>query len=88
LGQACWTTVPSPAQVEQGDTDTNCPNIERAARRTSPEPPQVLQVDTFVPGAAPRPPQVAQRSSVRTLTRFVVPVATSARLSFNVTFRS
>ena len=56
------TTTPSPAQVGHGETLTNWPNMLRAARRTSPLPPQVEQVDGLVPGLAPLPSHVAQRS--------------------------
>jgi hypothetical protein len=48
-------TVPSPPQVGQGATCTNCPNTLRAARRTSPLPPQVLQAAALVPFCAPVP---------------------------------
>ena len=37
-------TVPSPAQAGHGETETNWPNMDRAARRTSPVPPHVPQV--------------------------------------------
>src|SRR3989475_4519536 len=62
--------------------------MERAARRTSPVPAQVPQLVALEPGAAPVPPHAVQRSSVRTFTFLVVPLATSARLSFSVTLRS
>src|SRR5205823_14960935 len=88
LAQGWAITLPSPAQVGQGDTDTNCPNMERAARRTSPDPPHVPQVVGREPRAAPLPPHSAQRSYVRTLSFLVVPLATSARSSLSVTLRS
>src|SRR2546423_1373306 len=39
LGHGWRITLPSPAQPGHGDTDTNWPNTDRAARRTSPVPP-------------------------------------------------
>src|SRR2546422_7808798 len=88
LGRGSRITAPSPAQLGQGDTERNCPNIERAARRTSPVPPHVRHVVGCEPGAAPVPPHAVQRSRVRTLTVLVVPVATSASVSLRLTFRS
>ena len=57
----------------------------RAARRTSPLPPQVVQAVGLVPGLAPLPSQSLQRSSVLSLTVFLTPVATSASVSLTVT---
>ena len=69
---------PSPAQVGHGDTETNWPNMLRAARRTSPLPPQVEQVVGLRArlGAAAAE-QLEQRSRVLSLTVFLTPVATS-----------
>ena len=39
------------------ETETNWPNMLRAARRTSPLPPQVVQRLGCVPGRAPLPAQ-------------------------------
>src|SRR5262249_61644148 len=86
--QGSSTTIPSPPQVGQGDTDMNCPNMLRAVRRTSPLPPHVVQTDGLVPGRAPLPAQFSHRSSVFSLTLFLVPVATSARVSLTVTLIS
>ena len=77
--------APSPAQVGQGATDTNWPNMLRAARRTSPLPPQVVQGVGLVPGLAPLPSHALQRSSALSLTVFLTPVATSVRVSRTVT---
>jgi hypothetical protein len=57
----------------------------RAARRTSPLPPQVVQRLGWVPGRAPLPAHAAQRSSVFSLTVFFTPVATSVSESLTVT---
>ena len=46
----------------------------RAARRTSPLPPQVVQRIGWVPALAPLPEQVVHRSSVLSLTDFFTPV--------------
>ena len=78
--QGDWIDAsPSPAQVGQGDTDTNWPNTLRVARRTSPLPPQVLQVTGLVPSAAPLPAQVSQRTRVLSLMVRFEPVATSVQ---------
>jgi len=71
LGAGLLDHRASPAQVGHGDTDTNCPNIERAARRTSPVLAQVAQLVALVPGAA-RAADAVQRSRVRTFTFLVV----------------
>ena len=71
--QVSAITTPSPAQVGHGETDTNCPNMLRAARRTSPLPPQVVQVVGLVPGLAPLPLQTVQRSGALNRTVFLMP---------------
>ena len=76
-------TVPSPAQLGHGDTERNCPNNDCAWRRTSPVPPHVLQVFCFVPGFAPEPLHVPQRSSVRTRTVSPLQVAPQYRARYN-----
>ena len=77
--------LPSPPQVGQGDTETNCPNMLRVARRTSPLPAQVPQVDGRVPLFAPVPAQLSQRSMVLSLTMRLAPVATSWSCSLTET---
>ena len=74
--------VPSPAQVGHGATETNWPNMLRAARRTSPLPSQVVQVVGLVPGLAPLPSQLSQRSRRLELDGLLdARCATSARVS-------
>src|SRR5690349_20118653 len=68
---------PCPAHVGHGATLTNCPKNDRCARRTSPEPPQVLQRCGFVPDSDPDPSHLSQGSSSLALKVFWVPVATS-----------
>src|ERR1043166_9561096 len=87
-GHGSVTIVPSPPHDGHGVTDTNCPNMLRVARRTSPAPPQVWQVDGRVPCAPPVPLQVSQRSRVFSLTFRLAPVATSRNATFTVTLMS
>jgi hypothetical protein len=75
--QVSVMTFPSPPQVGQGATETNWPNMLRVARRTSPDPLQVVQRLGLVPGLAPVPSQLVQRSGVFSLTVFLAPRATS-----------
>src|SRR5882762_11777087 len=81
-------TVPSPAHVGQGETVRNCPNNEFAWRRTSPTPPQVPHCTGFDPGLAPVPAHSGQDSRLLIRTVLVVPVATSASVSFRPTLMS
>ena len=67
-------TSPSPPHVGHALTETNCPNTLRAARRTSPAPPQVGQRCGLVPAFAPEPLHLPQRSRVLSFTVFLTPV--------------
>src|SRR5437773_1536397 len=75
-------------QLGHGETDTNWPNIERAARRTSPVPLQAAQVVGRAPSCPPVPLHAVQRSKVRSRTVLTAPFATSSSVSSSVTFRS
>src|SRR6266550_1065988 len=80
--------VPSPAQVGQGDTVRNCPNSDWAWWRTSPLPPHVRHFTGSVPGFAPVPLHSGHGSRLLIRTVFVVPLATSASVSFRPTLMS
>src|SRR5439155_1507046 len=86
--QGLWRTVPSPAQVGQGDTVRNCPNSDWAWWRTSPLPPHVRHLTGSVPGFAPVPLHSGHGSRLLIRTVFVVPLATSASVSFSPTLMS
>src|SRR5437899_1407759 len=62
-------TIPSPLQVGQVCDIMNIPRWLRIC----PDPPQVLQVVADVPGFAPEPPHVSQRSARSTRIGFLVP---------------
>src|SRR2546422_8862091 len=81
-------TVPSPAQVGQGETVRNWPKSDCAWRRTSPLPPHVPHTTGCVPGFAPVPAHSGQDSRLLMRTVLVVPVATSASVSFRPTLMS
>src|SRR2546428_13201422 len=86
--QGLWTTLPSPAQVGQGERVRNWPKSDCAWRRTSPAPPHVPHCTGCVPGLAPLPEHSGQDSRLLMRTVLVVPVATSASVSFRPTLMS
>jgi len=66
--------LPRPPQARQGDENENGPWFSS----TTPRPPQTPQVRTPVPGAAPEPEQVEQRSSLMSDSEVVTPRTASA----------
>src|SRR5206468_1954615 len=82
------TTVPSPAHVGHGDTVKNWPKSDCAWCRTSPLPPQVPHCVGCEPGLAPVPSHSGHGSRLLIRTVLVVPVATSASVSFRPTLMS
>src|SRR6056297_1740655 len=68
---------PSPPHVGQVFAFTNCPNGVLCVYLTSPVPPQLLQVFTFVPGFAPVPSQVLHVSFLIISISFSTPKAAS-----------
>src|SRR5881397_217159 len=81
-------TVPSPAHVGQGETARNCPKSDCAWWRTSPLPPHVAHLTGSVPGLAPVPLHSGHGSRLLIRTVLVVPLATSASVSFSPTLMS
>src|SRR5205085_3978180 len=79
---------PSPAHVGHGATLTNWPKNERCARRTSPDPPHVVQRWDLVPGSAPVASHLSHGSSSFALMVFSTPVATSTSVSGTTTLTS
>src|SRR5258706_14469206 len=88
---------PAPLQPAQGDVilcpspphagQVDCSMKKPALRATEPRPPQAEQVDLDVPGFAPDPLQVSQRSCRCSSMVFLVPRAASLKSSSNSTRR-
>src|SRR5882672_6370896 len=85
---------PSPLQVAHGDVifcpsppqdgQADCSMKKPALRATEPRPPQVVQVDFDVPGFAPDPLQVPQRSCrCSSIVRFVPSAASLKSISIS-----
>ena len=60
-------------------TLANWPRIVRRTVRTSPAPPQVRQVEGWVPGSHPEPRQRSHSTGIRSSTGFVAPNTASSR---------
>jgi hypothetical protein len=99
----CWVGIrPPPLHSRQGDAISSpvpshvphrrdvitVPNTLRRTSETSPDPPQVVHRDGWVPGSAPVPPHRPHISCVSTRTSLVAPNAASSKSSSRTRWRS